>query len=30
MEIAQKMLESGMDIATIATLTDLSPSEIME
>lgn len=28
-EIAQKMLEAGMDIETIATMTDLNPSEIM-
>jgi len=27
-EIAQKMLEAGMDIETIATMTDLNPSEI--
>jgi len=28
LEIAKKMLESCMDIATIAAMTDLSPSEI--
>ncbi|GEM_PF-4042889 len=27
-EIAKKMLEAGMDIETIATMTDLNPSKI--